>query len=165
MYFPNFYSRLGRLFILFRVDKMATNRLSVVDYVVFALVLAISGGIGIYYAFKQRKSSTTDFLLGGRSMSILPVTLSLTASFMSAITLLGTPAEIYVFTTIYSDSLKSIIFAGKVNKVRTYRYYVQVPNLGFIYGYTTDQMNSFTDLSGSLGTKSYDLFPQATPER
>ena len=80
---------------------MATNRLSVVDYVVFALVLAVSGGIGIYYGIKQRKSSTTEFLLGGRSMSILPVTLSLTASFMSAITLLGTPAEIYSFTTIF----------------------------------------------------------------
>lgn len=39
--------------------------------------------------------------MADRSMSVLPVTLSLLASFMSAITLLGTPAEIYVYGTQY----------------------------------------------------------------
>ena len=34
-------------------------------------------------------------------MSVLPVSLSLLASFMSAITLLGTPAEIYAYGTQY----------------------------------------------------------------
>lgn len=34
-----------------------------------------------------------------RSMSTLPMTLSLVASFMSAITLLGVPAEIYAAGT------------------------------------------------------------------
>lgn len=39
--------------------------------------------------------------MAGRSMGILPVALSLLASFMSAITLLGTPAEIAIFGTHY----------------------------------------------------------------
>ena len=90
---------------------MATNGLSTVDYVVFALVLAISWGIGIYYGIKQRNSSTAEILLGSRSMSVLPVTLSLTASFMSAITLLGTPAEIYTFNTMYLWIVFGFVFS------------------------------------------------------
>ncbi|XP_066490584.1 sodium-coupled monocarboxylate transporter 1-like [Tiliqua scincoides] len=68
------------------------------DYVVFAAMLLISAAIGIYYAFAGGGQKTAkDFLMGGRSMSALPVALSLTASFMSAVTVLGTPAEVYRF--------------------------------------------------------------------
>ena len=42
------------------------------------------------------QKNTEEFLMASRSMSTLPMTLSLIASFMSAITLLGTPAEMYV---------------------------------------------------------------------
>ncbi|OCT88734.1 sodium-coupled monocarboxylate transporter 1-like [Xenopus laevis] len=79
------------------------NLFSPWDYVVFAAVLLISAIIGVYYAFAGRRKSTSDeFLTGGRSMSALPVALSLTASFMSAVTVLGTPADIYRFGAIYS---------------------------------------------------------------
>lgn len=60
------------------------------DYVVFSIVLAISAGIGIYYALaggKQR--SQKEYLMANRSMSALPVALSVLASFFSASTLLG----------------------------------------------------------------------------
>ncbi|KAJ6656392.1 hypothetical protein lerEdw1_003895 [Lerista edwardsae] len=68
------------------------------DYVVFAAMLLISAAIGIYYAFAGGGQKTSkDFLMGGRSMTALPVALSLTASFMSAVTVLGTPAEVYQF--------------------------------------------------------------------
>ena len=36
-----------------------------------------------------------DYLLGGRKMTCIPVGLSLAVSFMSAITILGVPAEAY----------------------------------------------------------------------
>ena len=39
--------------------------------------------------------------MADRQMGVFPVTLSLLASFMSAVTLLGTPAEIYTFGTQY----------------------------------------------------------------
>ncbi|MEE6480051.1 hypothetical protein FKM82_012442 [Ascaphus truei] len=72
------------------------------DYVVFASVLAISAAIGIYYAFAGKGQTTSqEFLTGGRSMSALPVALSLTASFMSAVTILGTPADVYRFGAMY----------------------------------------------------------------
>ncbi|KAF6340481.1 solute carrier family 5 member 8 [Rhinolophus ferrumequinum] len=73
------------------------------DYVVFAGVLLISAAIGIYYAFAgDSRETSKDFLMGGRRMHAVPVALSLTASFMSAVTVLGTPAEVYRFGMIYS---------------------------------------------------------------
>lgn len=72
------------------------------DYLVFAGMLTISAVIGIYYACVGGKQSTTDeFLMAGRNMSTFPVAMSLIASFMSAVTLLGTPAEMYQFGTLY----------------------------------------------------------------
>uniref|UniRef100_A0A8C8BS83 Solute carrier family 5 member 8 n=1 Tax=Otus sunia TaxID=257818 RepID=A0A8C8BS83_9STRI len=78
------------------------GRFTVWDYVVFAAMLVISAVIGVYYAFVGGGQKTSkDFLMGGRSMSALPVALSLTASFMSAVTVLGTPAEIYRYGAIF----------------------------------------------------------------
>lgn len=73
------------------------------DYVVFAAMLLISAGIGIYYAFAGGGQKTSrEFLMGGRRMNAVPVALSLTASFMSAVTVLGTPAEVYRFGARFS---------------------------------------------------------------
>ena len=80
----------------------SARQMGAVDYVIFALVLGVSAGIGIYYAFcGTKQKSTKEFLMASRSMGVFPVTLSLLASFMSAITLLGTPAEMYIFGTQY----------------------------------------------------------------
>ena len=73
-----------------------------VDYVVFALTLLISAVIGLYYAIKDRqKNNEKEFLLAGRNLSVFPVTLSLLSSFISAITMLGTPAEMYRYNTMF----------------------------------------------------------------
>ncbi|EMP26857.1 Sodium-coupled monocarboxylate transporter 1 [Chelonia mydas] len=81
---------------------MGIGHFTVWDYVVFGAMLLVSAVIGVYYAFAGGGQQTSkDFLMGGRSMSALPVALSLTASFMSAVTVLGTPAEIYRFGAIF----------------------------------------------------------------
>ncbi|KAJ8006734.1 hypothetical protein DPEC_G00110280 [Dallia pectoralis] len=59
-------------------------------------MLLVSAAIGVYYAIVGRgQSSSNEFLMGGRRLTAVPVALSLTASFMSAITVLATPAEVY----------------------------------------------------------------------
>ena len=71
---------------------------SVWDYVVFAGVILVAAGIGLFQAIRSRKeTSSAEFLLGGRQMTAVPVAMSLTASFMSGITVIGTPAEAYRF--------------------------------------------------------------------
>ncbi|KAL1437895.1 hypothetical protein MTO96_048582 [Rhipicephalus appendiculatus] len=65
-------------------------------------MLMVSAGIGVYYAlFGSKKVSTDEFLMGGRTLSAFPVALSILASFMSAITLLGTASEVYLAGTQY----------------------------------------------------------------
>ncbi|KAM9798660.1 LOW QUALITY PROTEIN: solute carrier family 5 member 6a [Neosynchiropus ocellatus] len=73
-----------------------------VDYVIFALLLVASAGIGLFYAFSGgRQRTTQEFLMADRSMSCLPVSLSLLATFQSAVAILGAPAEIYTYGTQY----------------------------------------------------------------
>ncbi|XP_072511799.1 sodium-coupled monocarboxylate transporter 1-like isoform X2 [Notamacropus eugenii] len=80
-----------------------TGTFGVWDYLVFAGMLFISAAIGVYYAFSKGGQQTPkDFMMGGRKMTAMPVALSLTASFISAIAVLGTPSEVYRFGAILS---------------------------------------------------------------
>lgn len=91
---------------------------SIADYAVFVAMLAISLAVGLYQALKKtsRQNNVDDFFMGGRSMSAVPVGLSLCASFMSAVQVLGVPSEAYRYGLkfIYmcvGQSLNSIITA------------------------------------------------------
>lgn len=76
-------------------DSLVARSFVVADYVVFALMLVLSAAVGVYYAWADGgQRSSGDFLMGGRRLTALPVSLSLTASFMSAITVLSNPAEV-----------------------------------------------------------------------
>lgn len=66
------------------------------DYTVLAIMLLVSCLIGTFYGFFSKKQETSqDFLLGGSSMGTFPTAMSLAASFITAIELLGNPAEMY----------------------------------------------------------------------
>ncbi|XP_006749640.1 sodium/iodide cotransporter [Leptonychotes weddellii] len=66
------------------------------DYAVFALMLLVSTGIGLWVGLARGgQRSAEDFFTGGRRLAALPVGLSLAASFMSAVQVLGVPAEAY----------------------------------------------------------------------
>lgn len=87
------------------------------DYAIVIGMLVISLGIGVFYGFFDKKSSSSNFMLGSE-MSIFPVTLSLTTSFITAIELLGNPAEIFFngaqFSLIVISMILVIPFAVKV---------------------------------------------------
>ena len=92
------------------------------DYVVLALFLMISASIGLYFAYEARQKmkkkqvgkyegkdldldevdqDVEDYLMAGKQLSAFPVALSLTASFMSALTVLGTPREFYNYGMMF----------------------------------------------------------------
>lgn len=72
------------------------------DYVVWVFTLVASAAIGLYYAIKDRhRNDSKEFMLGGRKLYVFPVALSLVSSFISAVTLLGTPAEMYLYDTMF----------------------------------------------------------------
>uniref|UniRef100_A0A8C2Z8S5 Solute carrier family 5 member 5 n=1 Tax=Cyclopterus lumpus TaxID=8103 RepID=A0A8C2Z8S5_CYCLU len=88
------------------------------DYAVFSVMLLVSMAIGLFQALKKRPEDATadDFFTGGRSMPAVPVGLSLCASFMSAVQVLGVPAEAsrYGFKFLYmclGQSISSLLTA------------------------------------------------------
>ena len=76
------------------------EKFGVVNYLVFSGMLGISAFIGIFF-WCRGNHNTEEILMGDRNMSTLPMTMSLIASFMSAIILLGLPAEMYASGTMY----------------------------------------------------------------
>uniref|UniRef100_A0A1B0AS55 Sodium/solute symporter n=1 Tax=Glossina palpalis gambiensis TaxID=67801 RepID=A0A1B0AS55_9MUSC len=111
------------------------------DYLVFAAMIFLSTGTGLFFAFykkekdielgqqdidsgeKRRKndfdtSNMNEYLLGSRKLKIFPVSMSLVGSYVSGVTILGTVSEIYYFGTQYWMIVISIVFmAIAVSKI------------------------------------------------
>uniref|UniRef100_A0A3P8YTE1 Sodium-dependent multivitamin transporter n=1 Tax=Esox lucius TaxID=8010 RepID=A0A3P8YTE1_ESOLU len=84
------------------MDPLAQMHFTTIDYVIFAVLLLASMGIGLYYALSGgRQRTTQEFLMADRSMSCLPLSLSLIATFQSAVAIVGVPAEVYNHGTQY----------------------------------------------------------------
>ncbi|PSN54825.1 Sodium-coupled monocarboxylate transporter 1 [Blattella germanica] len=72
-------------------------------------MLGLSALIGVYFGFCGKKEDTPkEYLMGGKSMSTLPVAVSLwwlmilvCFSTISGITVMGVPSEIYMYGTLY----------------------------------------------------------------
>ncbi|GBN73768.1 Sodium-coupled monocarboxylate transporter 2 [Araneus ventricosus] len=73
--------------------------LSTADFIILAVMLVVSAGIGVFFQLTSKKKTNEEYLLAGKDMSILPVAFSLFATFMSATTLMGIPAEMYLYGT------------------------------------------------------------------
>jgi len=83
---PDFTVRL----MVYMETTYATSRFTIPDYAVFAVSLLASFGIGIYSSCVGKKEKTTeDFYFGNHDMNIVAVAMSLAATFLSAIGLLG----------------------------------------------------------------------------
>lgn len=64
--------------------KISLQKFGMPDYVVFVLMLISCSLIGIYFGFIQKKSKKScdeesDYLVGGRQMQVVPITMSLIA--------------------------------------------------------------------------------------
>ncbi|KAH8286643.1 hypothetical protein KR018_003352 [Drosophila ironensis] len=121
------------------------------DYLVFCLMLAICAVIGIYFCLQLRResqkqqshgpeeaaTSAASYLVGGRQMKVFPISMSLISSFISGITLLGTPTEVYLYGAQYMYIMGSLVLMGfcmyyfflpvfhELNLISTYKYLEQ----------------------------------------
>ncbi|XP_045487133.1 putative sodium-dependent multivitamin transporter isoform X3 [Pieris rapae] len=81
---------------------MVQSVFGVWDYIIMVATMVLSVLIGLYFRFSGGKQKTNEeYLLADRNMSIFPVAVSLVASFMSAITLMGVSAENYYYGMIF----------------------------------------------------------------
>lgn len=58
------------------------QRFSWPDYLVLVLMLFLCILIGIYFGINQKSNCENEYLMGGRSMSIFPVAMSLVARYL-----------------------------------------------------------------------------------
>lgn len=111
---------------------------TVTDFIVFSLTLLASMGIGIFYSRSGGAQQNNDeYLMAGRSMSSLPVAVSVLASFVSSIAILGNPAEVYAygfqywiqcFTNFISVPIMALVFLPVYYNLRlTSSYEVSEP--------------------------------------
>ena len=76
----------------------ATQGFHFLDIAIFGLSIASSLGIGIYYSMSGGKQKTTsEYLLADRKLKTIPAALSILVSGISAILVLGEPAEMYTY--------------------------------------------------------------------
>ncbi|CAG0878682.1 unnamed protein product [Darwinula stevensoni] len=68
--------------------------LTALDYGVFGLSLLIALAVGLYCGYAGRRDSQKQLIVS-EDLNIIPIVLSLIGSYISAIVLLGTPAEVY----------------------------------------------------------------------
>lgn len=92
------------------VDELSDSlkRFGTADYAVFVSMLVCCSMVGLYFGYQdhqkhkkskklkteRRGSEALDYLMGGRNMQVFPVAMSLVASFVSGITLLGKFVEL-----------------------------------------------------------------------
>ncbi|XP_075551565.1 sodium-coupled monocarboxylate transporter 1-like isoform X2 [Dermacentor variabilis] len=88
---------------------MAVPNFAALDYVVLVGFLALSAGIGVFVAWQdRRKKSSKHFLTGNRQLSWLPVSLSMMASYLSSIGILGQPSEVFLRgSTLWISAISS----------------------------------------------------------
>ena len=66
------------------------------DYVVFATTIVLSLAIGVFYAVAgNRQRTTSEYLMADRSLGIIPVSISISVSFLSSIAILGNSSEMH----------------------------------------------------------------------
>ncbi|XP_071796687.1 sodium-dependent multivitamin transporter-like isoform X2 [Asterias amurensis] len=78
------------------------NPFTWLDYTIFSAMLAVSAFTGLYHAcVGEGQKSTAKFLMADRSMMSIPVAISVIASYLSAITILGIPSEVFTYGIQY----------------------------------------------------------------
>ncbi|KAB0790308.1 hypothetical protein PPYR_15351, partial [Photinus pyralis] len=92
-----------------------------IDYILFAGTIIVSLCIGIYFGFSKKSQTTDEYLLGGREMQVIPISVSLVASYISGLTVLGVPSDVYVYGANTVWVCLSIVIASIVG------YFVFIP--------------------------------------
>ncbi|XP_064489130.1 sodium-coupled monocarboxylate transporter 2-like [Ornithodoros turicata] len=76
---------------------MSVASFTAVDYVVLLGFLVLSTAIGVFFAWRDRRNqSNRQFLTANKQLGWVPVAMSMMASFLSSIAILGLPSEVFV---------------------------------------------------------------------
>ncbi|KAG7155606.1 Sodium-coupled monocarboxylate transporter 2-like 4, partial [Homarus americanus] len=123
-------------------STMGGGTLSWLDYGVFSLMLLLSLLVGVYFAIKSRNKGNDEFLVGGRSMTCLPMSMSLVVTYLSAVSLQGFPAETF-YHSMQPVLTKSSILAIPIAAAVFVPFYYELKIVS-AYQYLEMRFNSVT---------------------
>ena len=65
-------------------SNMALVYFDWLDYLVFGAMLLLSSLIGVYFAFfaQKKQNTTAEYLMGGKTMGMFPISMSLIARYL-----------------------------------------------------------------------------------
>ncbi|KAJ3644991.1 hypothetical protein Zmor_022686 [Zophobas morio] len=87
--------------------------LSWFDYTIFAGTLVFSTLIGIYYGcFGSKQGTTREYLMGGKTMKIIPIGISVAVSHIAGAVLVGTAADVFRYGASIWLCVVSVIVMG-----------------------------------------------------
>ena len=90
--------------------------MGIVDYIIFGLLLLVSSLIGIYFGYKHRKQMTSaEYLLASRSVSWIPICISVVVSFFSSVGVMGIVANMYIHGITFGLSIFGLIIPIMIN--------------------------------------------------
>ncbi|GAB1869715.1 Sodium-coupled monocarboxylate transporter 1 [Camponotus japonicus] len=119
------------------------------DYTMFVIMLITCGIIGIYFGFVKKSTGEDEYLVGERNMKMFPVSLSLIATYISGISLLGIPTEVYVHGASYLFSGCTFIVIGFVMSIVFLPVFHDL-KLTSIYEYLEKRFDKRMRLLGSI---------------
>lgn len=129
--------------------------LGVWDYVILVGLLLVSAAIGVFHALRGGKQKDSkEYFLGNRKMGAFPVSMSIIVSVMSAVTYIGTPAEVYRHGPMYwLMSVNKIVGAGLVTTCFLPVFYnLEITS---VYEYIDMRFNKFVRYGVILADCSY----------
>ncbi|CAH1183376.1 unnamed protein product [Phaedon cochleariae] len=90
---------------------ISMQRFGKFEYITFISMLAICLLVGLYFGICKKSQTAQDYLVASRSMGVIPIAMSLLASWVSGISLLGIPTEIYVYGIQYSNIIGGFLIS------------------------------------------------------
>ena len=94
----------------------SSKSMGAVDYVIFGCLLLASSMIGIYFGYKHRKQMTTDeYLLASRSVSWIPISISIVVSFLSSVGVMGITANMFTNGITFGVRTLALIIPVMIN--------------------------------------------------
>ena len=103
------------------------SHFGIADYSVFIFMLVVCSCIGLFFGYQDHRKNrkrlqqndrandddqALEYLVGGRNMQVFPVAMSLIASGLSGVTLLGMPTETFVYGWTFWFVCIPIILVG-----------------------------------------------------
>ena len=94
----------------------AVKSMGAVDYVIFVLLLLASSVIGLYFGYKHRKMmNSAEYLLASKSLSWIPISISIVVSFFSSVGVMGITANMYTHGITFGFRLLGLLVPIIVN--------------------------------------------------